>query len=186
MAIFFLPSHTIFLALTFFFTSLIAAQPRTDSGTDFSCLADSPPSCETYVSYYAQPPKYLSLVNISDVFGISPLSIARASKLSDEDNNLVPGQLLLVPVTCGCTGNRSFTNITYEIKSGDSYYLVSYTAFKNLTNYHAVEEFNPGRNPNLLIGGTRHQNSLPFVLQMPFKKPFGQRHKVFDNLCLAT
>lgn len=155
MAVFFLPSHAIFFALILLSTSLVAAQSSTSSGTNFSCTADSPSSCETYVSYHAQSPNYLSLVNISDVFGISPLSIARASNLSDEDVKLVPGQLLLVPVTCGCAGNRSFANITYQIQAGDSFYFVSNMAFENLTNWHVAEEFNPGLNPNLLLQGTK-------------------------------
>ncbi|XP_028772217.1 serine/threonine receptor-like kinase NFP [Neltuma alba] len=156
MAVFLPSSHTIFLALLFFSITLVTAQsPTNNSGTNFSCPADSPPSCETYVSYYAQSPNYLSLVNISDVFGISPLSIARAGNLSEEENKLIPGQLLLVPVTCGCTGNRSFANITYEIKPGDSYYFVSTSAFENLTNWHVAREFNPGLNPVILPIGTK-------------------------------
>ncbi|KAK4283443.1 hypothetical protein QN277_000393 [Acacia crassicarpa] len=155
MAVFFLPSHTILLAFIFFSPSLIAAQSTTNSGTNFSCPVDSPPSCETYVSYHAQSPNYLSLVNISDVFGISPLSMARASNLSDEDSKLIPGQLLLVPVTCGCARNRSFANITYEIKAGDTFDLVSNAAFENLTNWHLAEEFNPNQNPYLLMPGTK-------------------------------
>ncbi|KAI9084283.1 hypothetical protein K1719_033790 [Acacia pycnantha] len=155
MAVFFLPSHTILFALIFFSRSLIAAQSTTNSGTNFSCPVDSPPSCETYVSYHAQSPNYLSLVNISDVFGISPLSIARASTLSDEDSKLIPAQLLLVPVICGCARNRSFANITYEIKAGDTFDFVSNTGFENLTNWHLAEEFNPNQNPYLLIPGTK-------------------------------
>ncbi|XP_054786359.1 serine/threonine receptor-like kinase NFP [Prosopis cineraria] len=155
MAVFSLPFHAIFLALIFFFTSLVAAQSPANSGTNFSCHADSPPSCETYVSYYAQSPNYLSLVNVSDLFGISPLSIARASNLTSEDNRLSPGQPLLVPVTCGCTRNRSFASITYEMKSGDTYYSVSTIGFENLTNWHVVQELNPDLDPYLLLGGVK-------------------------------
>lgn len=177
MAIFFLPSHTLLLALIFFSPSLIAAQSPTNCGTNFSCPADSPPSCETYVSYHAQSPNYLSLVNISDVFGISPLSIARASNLSDEDSKLIPGQLLLVPVTCGCTRNCSFANITYEIKAGDTFYVVSNTAFENLANWHVVEEFNPNQNPNLLMPGT--EVVFPLFCSCPSRSHLAKGIKFF-------
>lgn len=151
MAVFFPPSssHALFLALMLFFTN-ISAQSQQISGTDFSCPVDSPPSCETYVTYIARSPNLLSLTNISDIFGTSPLPIARASNLDAEDGKLVQGQVLLIPVTCGCTGNRSFTNITYEIKVGDSYFFVATNLYENLTNWEEVRDLNPGLNPNLL------------------------------------
>ncbi|XP_012574460.1 serine/threonine receptor-like kinase NFP [Cicer arietinum] len=151
MSVFFLPSrsHVLFLALMLFLTN-ISAQSQHLSGTNFSCPVDSPPSCETYVTYIAQSPNFLSLTNISDLFDISPLSIARASNIDDEDKELIPGQVLLVPVTCGCTKHRSFANNTYTIKLGDSYILVSTTSYQNLTNYLEMEDSNPGLNPNLI------------------------------------
>ncbi|KAI4314891.1 hypothetical protein L6164_027754 [Bauhinia variegata] len=149
------PSHALFFALILFSISHISTQ---SSGTNFSCPADeaSVSPCDTYVTYFAKSPNLLSLTNISDLFGISPLSIARASNLTEADSiQLIPGQLLLVPVSCGCTGNRSFANNTYEIKSGDNYFFVSTTLFENLTNWHVVEELNPSLNPNLLQIGVK-------------------------------
>lgn len=155
MVVFLLPSHILLLALMFFYTSFIAAQSPMKTGTNFSCPADSLNPCETYVVYSAQSPNLLSLVNISDVFGVSPLSIARASNIRAEDSKLTPGQLLLVPITCGCTGNRSFANITYEIRPGDNYYIVSTTSFENLTNWHVVQDLNPNLHPNVLPIGVK-------------------------------
>ncbi|KAI4327540.1 hypothetical protein L6164_019989 [Bauhinia variegata] len=144
-------SFLLFFALMLFSISHI-------SGTNFTCPADAASvfPCDTYVAYFAQSPNLLSLTSISDIFGISPLSIARPSNLTEDDGmQLIPGQLLLVPVECGCTGNRSFANVTYEMKSGDSYFFVSSTLLENLTNWHAVKEFNPYLNPNLLPIGTK-------------------------------
>nr|AEQ49629.1 mutant Nod-factor receptor 5 [Galega officinalis] len=150
MALFFLPSSSqcFFLALMLFLTN-ISAQSQQLSRTNFSCPVDSPPSCETYVTYIAQSPNFLSLTNISNLFDISSLSISKASNI-DEDSKLIPNQVLLVPVTCGCTGNRSFANISYSIKTDDYYKLISTTLFQNLTNYLEMEAANPNLNPNLL------------------------------------
>ncbi|CAK8539823.1 unnamed protein product [Lathyrus sativus] len=152
MAIFFLPSssHVLFVAFMLFFVTNISAQPLQLSGTNFSCPVDSPPSCETYVTYFARSPNFLSLTNISDIFDMSPLSIAKGSNIEDEDKKLVEGQLLLVPVTCGCTRNHNFANFTYTIKLGDNYFIVSTTSYQNLTNYVEMENFNPNLSPNLL------------------------------------
>lgn len=100
----------------------------------------------------------MNLENISDLFGVSASSIAQASNLVSKYTSLtrlVAGQLLLVPVTCGCTGNQSFANITYPIKSGDSYYVVSINTFENLTKWQVVEDMNPALTPSLLQIGVK-------------------------------
>ncbi|KAJ7944350.1 LysM receptor kinase [Quillaja saponaria] len=154
MAIFLLPYQALFVLSMLFTIAHIPAQSPPNI-TDFSCPADSPSPCDTYVTYFAQSPDLLRLGNISDIFDVSPLSIARASNLVSEDMKLIPGQLLLVPISCGCTGNRSFSNTTYEMKKGDSYYLVSIGSFQNLTNWSAVQDLNPHINPNLVPVGTK-------------------------------
>lgn len=159
--------QTLFFLLLFFSTTHIAAQSPSANGTDFSCSANSPISCQTYVTYLAQSPEFLDLGNISDLFGVSSLSIARASNLVSEDAPLVPNQLLLVPITCGCIGNQYFANITYQIKKGDSYYLVSVTSFENLTNWHVVLKMNPSLNPNLLQIGDKV--TFPLFCKCPSK-----------------
>lgn len=164
----FLPllSKILCLALMLSFTN-IAAQSQKTNGTNFSCPSDSPPSCKTYVAYIAQPPKFLSLTSISNIFDTSPLSIARASNLEPEDDKLIPGQVLLIPVTCGCTGNRSFANISYEINPGDSFFFVATTSYENLTNWRVVMDLNPGLNPYMLPVGI--QIVFPLFCKCPSK-----------------
>ncbi|XP_012079552.1 serine/threonine receptor-like kinase NFP isoform X2 [Jatropha curcas] len=142
--------QVLFLCLFIFAIYVTAESPE---GTNFSCPVDSTSHCETYVSYLAQPPNFLNLGKISDLFAVSRQLIVSASNLVSEDNPLIPNQLLLVPITCGCTGNGSFANITYQIKHGDSYYSVSTMKFENLTNWQSVELLNPTLEPNLLHSG---------------------------------
>ncbi|KAL6012414.1 hypothetical protein ACLOJK_002901 [Asimina triloba] len=111
--------------------------------TDFSNVPISTAPCDAYVVYRAQLPEFMDLGNVSDLFGVSRLAIQSASNLSSEEVGLPPGQLLLIPISCGCTGNGSFANITYEIKFGDSFYFVSIHAFENLTDFNTVEALNP-------------------------------------------
>ncbi|KAJ6420006.1 hypothetical protein OIU84_030013 [Salix udensis] len=147
---FFLTQALLLLALVFFSTYVTAQTPP---GTVFSCPV--PTTCSTYISYLAQPPNFMDLVKISNLFGISGMIIARASNLESEDAPLFPNQLLLVPVSCGCTGNQSFANITYQIQEGDSYYLVSTSSFENLTRWQEVEALNSFLKPTLLEAGDR-------------------------------
>ncbi|XP_031270773.1 serine/threonine receptor-like kinase NFP [Pistacia vera] len=155
-----------FLFLSFLVTHIKAQSPPVN-GTDFSCSTNSPASCKSYVTYLAQSPGFMDLGNISSLFGVNRSSIARASNLVSEDLLLFPNQLLLVPITCGCTGNQYFANITYQIKKDDSYYLVSINSFENLTKWQVVKEMNPSLNPNLLQ--VDENVTFPLFCQCPSK-----------------
>uniref|UniRef100_A0A0C9RL02 TSA: Wollemia nobilis Ref_Wollemi_Transcript_12964_2687 transcribed RNA sequence n=1 Tax=Wollemia nobilis TaxID=56998 RepID=A0A0C9RL02_9CONI len=133
-------------------TDRIQAQAGESNITGYSC-SDGDNPCKTYAFYKAQAPYYLNLGNISDLFGVSRLEIARASDLPDDTNSLTEGQPLLVPITCGCMGNYSQANITYKIQKGNTFYLVSTGNFEYLTTYQAVEVANPSLIPeDLTIG----------------------------------
>lgn len=148
-----------FVLLLFFpSTNHITAESPATPVTDFSCTMDSPASCNTYVIYRAWAPGFLGVRNISHLFGVNGSSVAKASNLASEETQLRPGQLLLVPISCSCTGNNYFANITYEIKELDSFYFVSITTFENLTNYAAVEDLNP----------SLHPTSLPIGIEVVF------------------
>lgn len=138
--------------LIFAASKVTAAQITPSVDTDYSCSADTPSSCDTYVTYRARPP-YMDLGSISDLLGVSRLSIAEASRLASEGAPLFPDQILLVPIKCFCNGSHYFSNVTYQIKKGDNFYTVSTGAFENLTNYNFVEDMNPTLNiTNLTIG----------------------------------
>ena len=150
------------LLLSFSSAHLTAQSTSNNTSTCFSCSMDSPPPCEAYVAYFAQPPAFLDLGNISDLFQVSRVSVAESSNLASENIQLFQDQLLLVPITCGCTGNRYFANITYQIKAGDTFSDVSTNSYENLTNYHVIEEFNLDYSPTPLA--CWHQSNPSFVL----------------------
>ncbi|KAL9262566.1 Serine/threonine receptor-like kinase NFP-like protein [Drosera capensis] len=116
--------------------------------------------CHTYVYYLAQPPSPLDLAAIGDLFSVSRLMITQPSNINSTfvSAPLVPGQPLFVPTTCGCypvndSVSISYANLTYTIKKGDTFYLVSTGLFENLTTYESVEVVNPELVPtNLSVG----------------------------------
>lgn len=124
------------------------AQRWAISNATFACAVPAP--CDTFVVYRTRSPGFLDLRSISDLFSTSRARIAGANNLSSEDGVLLPGQALLVPVRCGCTGARSFANITYPIRSGDTFWMLASTAYGNLTELDLIHEMNPGDNPNKL------------------------------------
>ena len=143
------------LSLLGFFILLqrVFAQPTANAGTNFSCFSESPVSCQTYLSYRARPSDYMNIGNISDLFGVSRLSIVIANNLSSDDVKLKHNQILLIPITSSCNGSFFFSNVTSRIKTGDSLNSASINTFQNLTDYHDVQELNPSLNPNRLKVG---------------------------------
>jgi LysM repeat protein len=129
----------------------------------FACDVSSP--CDTYVVYRTQSPGYLDLGSISDLFGTSQARIASANGLSSEDGVLQPGQPLLVPVRCGCAGAWSFANVTYPIRQGDTFYNLAKAAYENLTEYHLIQNLNPGSEPTSLQIG--QEVTVPLLCRCP-------------------
>lgn len=160
---------SIFSVLYFLFQlQRVFAQSTANPGTNFSCFSASPVSCETYLTYRARSSDYMNIGNISDLFGVSRLSIVKANNLSSDDAKLKQNQILLIPITCSCNGSSFFSNVTYHIKTGDSLYSVSINTFQNLTNYHDVQEMNPLLNPNRLKMGM--EVVFPLLCKCPNKE----------------
>lgn len=159
-----------FLSILLIFTTIPAVAQSTNTNiTDFSC---STSICRTYIVYRTQAPDFLDLSHVSDLFGVSRLSMMKANNLPSEDVIFLPDQLVFVPILCGCTENQSFANITYDIKSGDSFYLVSIGAFENLTDYHAVQDSNPTLVPTKLKVG--QEVTFPIYCKCPAKAQLDQ------------
>ncbi|RCV45811.1 hypothetical protein SETIT_9G483300v2 [Setaria italica] len=131
----------------------------------FACNVPAP--CDTYVVYRTQSLGYLDLGSISDLFGTSRARIASANHLdlASEDGVLLPGQPLLVPVRCGCTGNLSFANVTYPIRPGDIFYNLAITSYENLTEHNLIHEMNPAAVINNLQIG--QEVTVPLFCRCP-------------------
>ncbi|XP_065874252.1 serine/threonine receptor-like kinase NFP [Euphorbia lathyris] len=166
----------LFLLLLSISTTYVTSQ--SPEGTNYSCSTNALYPCQTYVSYFAQPPIMMNLGNISDLFGVSRLLIASASNLHSEDAPLIPNQLLLVPITCGCTGNGSFASIIYRIKHGDSFYTVSTALFQNLTTWQVVQNMNPSLDPTLLHAGDQVNFPLFCMCASNTNKQNGIQHLI--------
>ncbi|KAG1341799.1 Serine/threonine receptor-like kinase NFP [Cocos nucifera] len=160
-----LPFQALPFIFLLFHTSLVSPQATDTDTTLFSCSAKSSSPCKTYVVYRTQSPEYLEPGDISDLFSVSRLSIIEANDLSSEEGAFLPDQLLLVPISCGCTRNRSFANTTYQIKEGDTFYLVSVYNFENLTDYHLVVDLNPTLNATDLKPG--QEAIIPLYCKCP-------------------
>lgn len=144
--------QTLLLLLLLFLLSLLVLcngqTARQENNTGFTCAAGTR-TCQAYAFYRATSPNFTDLGSIGDLFGVSRLMISTPSNISSPSSTLVDNQPLFVPLTCSCNpvnstfGSLSYSNITYTIKSGDTFFLVSTISFQNLTTYPSVEVVNP-------------------------------------------
>ncbi|KAL2522923.1 Serine/threonine receptor-like kinase NFP [Forsythia ovata] len=104
---------SVFSLFLIFSVSLVNAQSPNTADTNFTCSKNSPVSCDSYVTYRVRSP-YSDLGNISELFQISRSVIVTANNLASENAELVPDQLLLIPITCTCNGSNYFSNATYN------------------------------------------------------------------------
>uniref|UniRef100_A0A5B7BYK8 Protein kinase domain-containing protein n=1 Tax=Davidia involucrata TaxID=16924 RepID=A0A5B7BYK8_DAVIN len=131
------------------------------NSTGYTCTPNQTTSpCQTYAFYRALAPDFLDLASIGDLFSVSRLMISNPSNISSPESPLIPNQPLFVPLACSCNSiNTSFSisyaNLSYTIKGGDTFYLVSTFKFQNLTTYQSVMVVNPTLIPTSLeIGVT--------------------------------
>ncbi|XP_021291752.1 serine/threonine receptor-like kinase NFP [Herrania umbratica] len=130
--------------------------------TGYNCTANQTTyPCQTYAFYRATAPDFLDLASIGDLFHVSRLMISEPSNISSPSSPLIADQSLFVPITCSCNptnatfGSLSAANLTYTIKAGDTFYIVSTSNFQNLTTYQSVEVFNPTFVPTQLEIGDK-------------------------------
>ncbi|XVF66568.1 hypothetical protein PTKIN_Ptkin10aG0047600 [Pterospermum kingtungense] len=159
------PHHVSFSCLLVIFL-FHPSQPQSQSQplpntTGYTCSPNQFYPCQTYAFYGASAPDFLDLASIGDLFNVSRLMISEPSNISSPSSPLIPDQFLFVPISCSCNsinatyGNLSAANLTYTIKSGDTFYLVSTGKFRNLTTYQSVEVFNPTFVPTQLEPGDK-------------------------------
>ncbi|KAM1301566.1 hypothetical protein ACFX2H_012583 [Malus domestica] len=169
--------------LCFFFLSchhlLRHAQAQVPSTEGYTCAATANQTaypCQTYALYRALSPDFLDLAAVGDLFQVSRLMISNPSNISSPTAPLVAGQPLFVPLSCSCNSPNSsisipYANISFTIKSGDTFYQVSTHNFQNLTTYQSVEVVNPNLEAtNLTIGVTAY---FPIFCKCPNRTQFG-------------
>ncbi|XVE65923.1 hypothetical protein DITRI_Ditri08aG0038600 [Diplodiscus trichospermus] len=154
------PHHVSFSCLLLFF--LFHTSRAQSNTTGYRCTANQTTyPCQTYAFYRAAAPDFLDLASIGDLFNLSRLMISEPSNISSPSSPLISDQFLFVPISCSCNsindtvGSLSAANVTYTIKSGDTFYRVSTINFQNLTTYQSVEVFNPTFIPTQLEPGDR-------------------------------
>lgn len=90
---------------------------------------------------------------LADLLDSEPSSIASFNNFSSINSSIPSGYLVMVPVSCLCSGSIQQHNARYTLVSGDTYFSIAKDTYQGLTTcYKSIEVQNYYRPTNLSIG----------------------------------
>jgi hypothetical protein len=121
-------------------------------GETYFCSNSEKTKCGAFALYRAQA-NYADLTSIAALFNLNPTDLTGLNKGVAVNQTLNSGYPILVPLTCICFNQTSYANLTHQIVSGDTFYLVNLQNFESLSTTQAVINANPTLDYlNLTIG----------------------------------
>lgn len=137
------------------------AQQEYLNNTHFNCSSNpaiskgylcdgSVKSCQSFVTFRSRPPNDTA-ISIASLLASEASEIASVNKVSASDK-IPSNRLVVVPVSCSCSGNIFQHFSPYTVTEGDTYYWTALGTFQGLTtcqsligqNYYDPEEIPVG------------------------------------------
>ncbi|XP_044494192.1 lysM domain receptor-like kinase 4 [Mangifera indica] len=107
-------------------------------------------SCQAYLIFRSLSP-FDSVVSISTLFGSDPSQVSQINSVS-ETATFDTNKMVIVPVTCSCSGPYYQANTSYVIKSNDNYFSIANNTFQALSTCQALQDQNSYAGTNLIVG----------------------------------
>ncbi|GAA0160443.1 transmembrane signal receptor [Lithospermum erythrorhizon] len=158
-------THTTFCIILAFIVPLIHAQQpyirraitlcetRNNATSELGYFCNGVnPSCQSYLTFRSRPP-YNSVSTISALLGADPSELSQLNSVSI-DSTLETEYVVLVPVTCSCSGQFYQKNISYAIQSSDTYFSIANYTLQGLSTCQAIDVANNNSARNLDVGST--------------------------------
>ncbi|XP_073127810.1 lysM domain receptor-like kinase 4 [Henckelia pumila] len=108
-------------------------------------------SCQSYLTFRATPP-YDSVSAISTLLGANSSQLSQLNSVPESSTIFESDQLVLVPVTCSCSGQYYQANVSYIIKNTDTPLVIANNTFQGLSTCQAID-FEIGNRPTDLQDG---------------------------------
>ncbi|KDP26859.1 hypothetical protein JCGZ_18017 [Jatropha curcas] len=108
--------------------------------------------CQSFVTFLSRSP-YDSPANIASLLGSEAPSIALINNGISPGEEFPSEKLVIVPISCSCTGSIYQHSTPYTIQAGDYYYAIANENFQGLTTCAALLGQNYYDAPNLTIEG---------------------------------
>ncbi|CAN1814846.1 LysM domain receptor-like kinase 4, partial [Linum perenne] len=104
-------------------------------------------TCQSYLTFRAQPP-YTTVSSISTLLGSDPSQLAAINSVP-ETSTFGTNQLVLVPVTCSCSGLYYVTNSSFVVRNGDNLFVIANETLQGLSTCQAIGNGNRRRNASM-------------------------------------
>ncbi|XP_074370612.1 protein LYK5 [Apium graveolens] len=137
------------------------------------------PSCLSYVTFRSTP-TYNTPVSIANLLNTNSSEVARLNNFS-EDSLIKPDTLMIVPITCSCSGAKApggpfYQHQTnYSLKfTGETYFSVANDTYQGLTTCQSLISQNTYNYRNLVAG---MKLNVPVRCACPSKKQVDDGYK---------
>ncbi|PHU27420.1 hypothetical protein BC332_05752 [Capsicum chinense] len=150
------------IILAFSSVSILAQQPYFGAGTNACSSQDNSTSafgyfcngvnrtCQSYLTFRSQPP-FNTVSSISSLLGADPLQLSQLNSVS-RNATFDTNQMVLVPVTCSCSGQFYQSNTSYVIRKDDTFLTIAMSTLQGLSTCHAINAENNDQANNLVLG----------------------------------
>ncbi|KAL2499768.1 LysM domain receptor-like kinase 4 [Abeliophyllum distichum] len=152
----------IFLCLISCCSVILAQQPyirkattlcdSTDNSTSvfgYTCNGISR-SCQAYLTFRAQP-QFDTVSTISKLLGVGPSQLSQLNSVA-QNATFETDQMVLIPVTCSCSGQYYQTNASYVTQHENTYFFIANNTFQGLSTCQALQAQNSNLARNLSTG----------------------------------
>ncbi|XP_075515820.1 lysM domain receptor-like kinase 4 [Primulina tabacum] len=130
-------------------TTLCDSRDNSTSVLGYTCNGVSR-SCQSYLTFRSTPP-YDTVSAISTLLGVNSSQLSQLNSIP-ENTTFESDRVVLVPVTCSCSGLYYQANVSYVIKKDDSALIIANNTFQGLSTCQAIGDQNGGLTKNLLLG----------------------------------
>ncbi|GLT39101.1 hypothetical protein SLA2020_133080 [Shorea laevis] len=107
-------------------------------------------SCQGYLIFRSQPP-YDTVASISSLMSSNSSQLAEINSVPENETFEI-NKLVIVPVSCSCSGQYYQANTSYSVVRGDIVLLIANNTYQGLSTCQAIQNQNVNATQNLFVG----------------------------------
>ncbi|XP_048132539.1 wall-associated receptor kinase-like 9 [Rhodamnia argentea] len=114
-------------------------------------LCSSPQACQSFVTFRSTSP-FNSPLTIASLLGSDALAIATVSNIRSATEKIPDGNLVIVPVSCFCSGSIYQHQASYTVAKSETYFTIANNIFQGLSTCSALLDQNYYAEDDLVAG----------------------------------
>ncbi|PKI55507.1 wall-associated receptor kinase-like 9 [Punica granatum] len=107
------------------------------SSNGYLCNDNPQSQCQSFMSFRSIPP-YDTPSSIANLLDSDPSSIASSNNFTSIGETIPSNHLVIVPVSCSCSGSIYQHSATYTVTRGDYYFRIANSTYQGLTTCKAI------------------------------------------------